>query len=256
MKIDRSLNSKENRPLDSIFQSRVLSGTRALVTGSAVRVGREFCRALKAVGAEVVIHYRSSENDARELAAELNAVTVQGDLTLAADRERIFKEVGKFNALINSASTYVVNPLLDEPENIMRCQLEANLIAPLEMMKLFRQQLNGEPGSIVNIVDQEVFRAADSQGGYSLAKKSLRDATLASARQYANENLRVNAIAPGPVLPPVGFEGQGMIKALRDVPLGRPVAMCDLTAALIFLLSNSSITGQILAVDCGQHLNC
>lgn len=236
--------------------NQCLSGTRVLVTGGAIRVGREFCRALSSAGADVVIHYRSSEIAARELAMELNAVTVQGDLTLTADRERIFREAGKLNALVNNASTYVVNALLDEPENIMRRQLETNLIAPLEMMKLFRQQLNGESGSIVNIVDQEVFRFADSQGGYSLAKKGLRDATLAAARQYANENLRVNAIAPGPVLPPHGFEDQGMKKTLRDVPLGRPVAMSDLTGALIFLLSNSSITGQILAVDCGQHLNC
>ena len=237
------------------FETGQLTGLRVLVTGGAVRVGREFCRALKSAGADVVIHYRSSAAAAAELGAELNAVTVQGDLTVAADRECIFETVGTVNALVNNASCYQVKPLLDESEAEMRRQLEINLIAPLEMMKLFRRQLNREPGSVVNILDQEVFRFSDSQGGYSLAKKSLRDVTLASARHYASEQLRVNAIAPGPVLAPAGLEHCGMAKTLQDVPLRRPVAMSDLTAALVFLLSCSSVTGQILAVDCGQHLN-
>ncbi len=234
--------------------SRKLSNYRVLVTGGAVRVGREICRALAQAGARVVIHYRSSEAAARQLAAEINADIVQGDLTLTDDRERIFHEIGAVNALVNNASTYHPEPLLDESLKSLRNQLDINLIAPLEMMKLFRMQLFGAPGVIVNMLDQEVLQQAHSCGGYSLAKKSLRDATLAAARAYAAENLRVNGIAPGPVLPPPGMEHSKMEKTLRNVPLRRPVALDELAEGCVFLIGSQSVTGHILCIDCGQHL--
>lgn len=234
--------------------SNLPNDCRALVTGGAVRVGRDICRALKNAGAQVVIHYRSAEAAARELAAELGTIAVQGDLTLAADRERIFREAGPVNALVNNASDFHPRPLLDESEEELRARLDVNLIAPLEMMKLFRAQLNGAPGVVVNLLDQEVLRPARSRGGYSLAKKGLRDVTLAAALQYARENLRVNGLAPGPVYPPPGLEHNRMEKTLKTVPLRRPVAPEDLAAGCVFLIGNSSVTGQILCIDCGQSL--
>ena len=234
--------------------TKQLNNCRVLVTGGAVRVGREICRALKAAGAQVVIHYRNSEEAALALCAELDAPAVRGDLTCAADRERIFREAGAVNALVNNASTFHPCAILDESEESLRRQLDANLIAPLEMMKLFRSQLKEAPGVIVNLLDQEVLVRAQSRGGYSLAKKGLRDATLAAARQYAHENLRVNGLAPGPVYPPPGLEHSKMEKTLKTVPLKRAVDPLELAAGCVFLIGNSSVTGQILAVDCGQSL--
>lgn len=231
-----------------------LSNYRVLVTGGAVRVGREICRALARAGAKVVVHYHSSEAAARQLAVEINGDIVQGDLTLSDDRERIFRDAGAINALVNNASVYRPKPLLDESLKSLRNQLEINFIAPLEMMKLFRMQLVGAPGVIVNMLDQEVLQEAHSKGGYSLAKKSLRDATLAAARTYAAEDLRVNGIAPGPVIPPPGMEHSKMEKTLRHVPLRRPVALAELAEACTFLIGAQSITGHILCIDCGQHL--
>jgi hypothetical protein len=227
---------------------------RVLVTGGAVRVGRDICRALNKAGAQVVIHYRNSEAAAKELAAELETIAVQGDLSLAADRERIFREAGTVNGLVNNASDFHPCGILDEPEAALRARLEVNLIAPLEMMKLFRAQLHGAPGVVVNLLDQEVLHPSRSYGGYSLAKKGLRDATLAAALQYAHENLRVNGLAPGPVYPPPGLEHSRMEKTLKTVPLGRPVAPEDLAAGCVFLIGNSSVTGQVLCIDCGQSL--
>ncbi len=234
--------------------NKPLSDYRVLVTGGAVRVGREICRALKQAGAQLVIHYHNSDGAARQLCTELGAVCVQGDLTNAAERERIFNDAGPLNALVNNASTFKPCGILEESEESLRTQLEMNLIVPLEMMKLFRSQLVGNPGVIVNLLDQEVNQPSHSCGGYSLAKKSLRDATLAAARQYAHENLRVNGLAPGPVLPPPGLEDSKMEKTLKTVPLNRPVGLQDLAAGCVFLIANQSITGHVLCIDCGQSL--
>ena len=106
---------------------------------------------------------------------------------------------------------------------------------------------------IINMLDQEVESSTGRGGGYSISKKALRDATCEAAKDFAPK-VRVNGIAPGPVMPPPGMEDSTMAKTLKQVPLGRPVRLTDLMETAQFLVNNESITGAVIHVDCGQHL--
>ena len=133
-----------------------------------------------------------------------------------------------------------------------REQLEVNFWAPLELMRSFAKQ-DIRDGVIINFVDQEVLKTPRN-GIYSLSRRMLADATLELAAELGPLNIRVNAVAPGPVIPPPEFAANGMKKTLPTLPLRRKVELDDLTNAVLFLAENKSITGAILPVDCGQHL--
>ena len=129
-----------------------------------------------------------------------------------------------------------------------------NYLAPVELMRRFAAQELTE-GAVVNLIDQAVLAAAPSEEEtYLASRRKLAEATRKFARKFAEKNLRFNAVAPGPVLPPVGLEHSKMEKTLRRVPLRRPVEVSDLAAAVLFLAANDSITGALLPVDCGTAL--
>ena len=107
--------------------------------------------------------------------------------------------------------------------------------------------------AVVNILDQAIVKTPRDSFSYSLSKKALAEATRAAALHYA-PRMRVNGLAPGPVIPPPGLEHLHMEKTLKTLPLARPVNLHDLSSACIMLATNSSITGATLFVDCGQSL--
>lgn len=233
-----------------------LKDRQVLISGGGLRIGRALCEAFAARGARLLIHCRSSVEPAEELAASLPGGghrVLRADFAESGAAERLLAEAGDFDVLINCAAMYRQALLLEESPSEFEEQLRVNFLSPLELMKGFARMRGTRSGCVVNFLDQEVA-STGSSGGYILSKKSLRSATMLAARQWA-PNIRVNAIAPGPVLPPVHLkEGEGMKKVLKKLPLGRPVGMNDLCSACIFLVENESVTGQLLFVDCGQHL--
>ena len=232
-------------------------GKRVLVTGGAVRVGAEICRALSRAGAKVIIHCNNSERDARTLLNDIGGCSAghslsQFDLSELKSIPKYFEGLGEVDVLINNASTFYMGSFSDESYEDARTQFDVNYWAPVELMRAFNSQSISE-GCIINILDQRIDKVDPLGGSYPISKQALYAATRQAALQWA-PRIRVNGIAPGPVLPPVGLEDSKMEKTLKEIPLNRKVELDDLTETCLFLIKNESITGDVIYVDCGHHL--
>ena len=220
-----------------------INGKKVLVTGGAVRIGKALCQAFAEVGAQVTVHCNKSLEQARELISTLPGSEhklVQCDLN---SPEGLLDKCGKIDILVNNASVYRL------PEEAEEQYMKINYSAPMSLMKQFSKQGLDE-GCIINFLDA---KEDYSSNAYAVSKQALRDATLEAALKFAPK-IRVNAIAPGPTLPPVGLNGPGMKEILKSVPLGKQILRKDITSACLFLLENNSLTGQIIYVDGGLHL--
>lgn len=246
----------EENPL--VKCSMNMKNKRVLVTGGAVRIGSVICQAFASAGAEVVIHCNHSRREADALSASFGNnkkhMVVEADLSVEQQANALFEKIGKpIDILVNNASRYEPKSLIDGDINCSRLDFEVNFFSPLILMKNFYRQYNGEDGTIINVLDQEVGQPSIKSGSYGLSRKILMDATIAAAVEMAPQ-IRVNAIALGPVIPPPGREHWTMEKTLQTVPLKRKVEIVDIVSGCLFLAENRSMTGQILYLDCGQHL--
>ncbi len=237
-----------------------LQNQRILITGAARRIGRSISYAFAESGAEVVVHYRSSAREAEELVAELAQYgqdhrCVQCDLTDAASRDKLIpelmEEVGPLDAVINNASAYVRSPLKDIDEEQALRDYRINFFAPFALMTSFARYCG--KGYIINLLDQRIDRIEPNAGTYALAKKSLRDATLTAAVEWAPQ-IRVNAVSPGVVLPPPGAAEDKLEELLVDVPMRARTTTEEIARACMFLATMPTVTGEILCVDGGMHL--
>jgi len=237
-----------------------LSGRRALVSGGALRIGRAICLALARAGADVVIHYRSSADEAAALKAELETLGVRAH-TLRADFARLEScaelieaaaaAVGGIDILVNSASVFHKDSLRTLNADKLRAELQVNLEAPLLLMGHFAEQTAS--GDIVNLLDTRVAGDDKSCAPYLLSKKALEDATRLAAIEYA-PGIKVNAIAPGDVLPPNRKTSDYATEYALPSPLDPKPAPEDIADSAVFLIRSAVITGQTLYVDSGAHL--
>ncbi len=237
-----------------------LCGQSALVTGGAVRIGAAITRALAAAGMRVAVHHRRSAVEAEALCAEIRAaggaaVPVAADLRDLASCEQLVSEavekIGPLYALINNAAIFEKDTLDTLDDARLVGQFHVNLFAPLRLMKAFAAQ--GQTGVIVNLLDRRITGLDPTSVSYELSKKALAEATRLAARYWA-PRLRVNGVAPGPVLPPPGEGPAYLREKAGPIPLGRPCTPEQVAEAVRFLLSADGVTGQILMVDGGQHL--
>jgi len=240
-----------------------LQDCTVLLTGAGRRVGAALARALAEGGARLVLHCHTAAAEAHALAASLpggatrRAVLV-ADLEVPGAAAALFDDpaCARVNVLINNASIFRRAPLLaDAPDAAaeLAAHLAVNFTAPVELMRCFAARSGARPGAIVNLVDSEVERPAASDGAYSLSKRLLREATLAAARELA-PRIRVNALAPGPVLAPDALAHLKMKQTLARIPLGRAPCLEELISGCRFLIENDAVTGQTLYIDCGMHL--
>ena len=229
------------------------TGKRILITGSARRCGAALVRRFAGMGATMLIHCCNSRAEAEALCASLPGGSHEvftADLLQAGAAAKLFSACGRVDVLINNASIFF-RPGSPEDlaaeENYMRLHYHA----PMELLQLFAaQQL---PGSCaVNILDQAVL--SPGSGAYYTSRKMLADATLQLAKAWGTQDIRINGVAPGPMLPPSWAPDSKMAKTLPTLALRRPVAVEDFTSAVEFLITNNSVTGAIIPVDCGQHL--
>lgn len=237
-----------------------LANTRVLITGAGVRIGRQMAIRFARAGARVVVHYNQSEDAAQELLGLLNGISeghccVRADLTHAEERQTLIPGLVadgySLNCLVNNASVYRRCPLAHVISERLREDYEINFVAPFLLMRDFA--LYCEEGNIINILDQRVANVDPSASTYGFAKKSLRDATEAAAVQWA-PRIRVNAVAPGLVLPPPGVEADAMGRLTQLVPMAEASSADEIADACLFLATARTITGQVLYVDGGLHL--
>lgn len=237
-----------------------LGGKTALVTGGAVRIGAAIARALAREGARIAVHYRNSAAEAEALCRELraaggSAAAVSGKLDELDRCERLIADaadaLGPLDILVNNAALFHKDSLDTLDANKLDTEFRVNLFAPLLLMRAFAAQ--GRPGAIVNLLDRRISGLDPTAVPYVLTKKALAEATRLAARHWA-PRLRVNGVAPGPVLPPPGEGGDYIREKAGPIPLGRPCTPEQIAEAVVFLLKADSVTGQILVVDGGQHL--
>ena len=231
-----------------------------LVTGGAKRIGAAICRELASTGYAVVIHYHRSKAEAEALAAELGdqAAIVQGDLANLAALPTLYEAAcqpfGRPDLLVNNASLFLDDSLETVDEERFSANLATNLQAPVLLSRAFAEALpDGGTGAIINIIDQRVLRPNPQFLSYSLAKAALFTATKMLAQALA-PRIRVNAVGPGPTLPNEHDGTAGFLKESEGTLLARPVKPAEIARAVRFLAEAESVTGQMLAVDSGQHL--
>lgn len=225
----------------------ILEGKRALVTGGAVRIGAAITRALQQAGVEVVVHCRRSEAEARKLSEHV----VRADLESADDCAAMLEQAGALDILINNASLFTRDRLADAVPERVRREFGVNLFAPLELTRRFARQTSS--GAVVNLLDRRIRANDPGCLAYSITKKGLEELTKLSALELA-PGIRVNAVAPGPILPPPGSDGSGFAEMAGKVPLALFPTPENIAEAVLFLLRADWCTGQVVFVDGGQHL--
>jgi pteridine reductase len=228
-----------------------------LITGGAKRVGAAICRILHAEGYSLMVHYKSSRNEARALQAELNlqrpnsVSIVQGDLLNVTG-------IPNLDVLINNASTYYASEIGEIDEEKWHDLMGSNLKAPLFLSQAAAPELRRNHGCIVNITDMHVERPKKGYIIYSVAKAGLVTLTKSLAHELSPE-VRVNAVAPGPVQWPESnpqFDEVYRQRVINQTLLKRVGEAEDVAKAVKFLVADAPfITGHVLAVDGGRSLN-
>lgn len=231
-----------------------------------MRIGRAISEALALAGCNVVVHYNKSGPEAKSLVRMLihdgvKAFAVRGDLASPKTCVRMLAEAwrvaGGIDILVNNAAVFHKDTIMSATDDKMESELAVNLVAPMtlsrEFARRFRKAGRKAGGRIINLLDRRIAFEDPDCVPYLISKKMLAEFTVAAAVEFAPA-ITVNGVAPGAVLPPPG-KGKKHVKDLAGrIPLGRRPGPEDVANTVVFLASADSITGQILFVDGGQHL--
>jgi len=236
----------------------------ALVTGAARRIGREIALALADDGYDLALTIRAhgADQDGEQLARDVEQrgvkVTVLSlDLGDAAQVEKIIPAaraaLGPLDVLVNNASVFEADDATDMTDATWAAHMDVNLRAPAFLARAFQAQLPATSGNIINIIDQRVWRPNPLFFSYTISKMALWDMTRVMAQAFAPQ-IRVNAIGPGPTLASVHQTAAEFGHEAAATPLQRGTSPQEICAAVRFILASPAMTGQMIALDGGQHL--
>jgi NAD(P)-dependent dehydrogenase (short-subunit alcohol dehydrogenase family) len=235
----------------------------ALVTGAAKRVGRAIALDLARHGWGVAVHYGTSEAQAEEVVAAIRAMggraaALRADLGREEEVEalvpRAAEALGPVGCLVNNASVFESDEVLDATRESWDFHMAVNLRAPLVLAQRFARQLPpAMPGNVVNIIDERVWRLTPHFLSYTVSKAALWTLTRTLALALA-PRVRVNAIGPGPTLPSIHQSRESFQRLCGTMPLQRGTKPEEIGRAIRFLLEAPALTGQMIALDGGQHL--
>ncbi|MEX0851745.1 MAG: SDR family oxidoreductase [Bauldia sp.] len=235
----------------------------ALVTGGARRIGRAIVEDLAANGWAVAIHYNRSRDDAERLAAGITAsggraALVNGDFAEPECLKRLVHQaadaLGPPTLLVNNASIFEPDQVGRLDRELWERQMTVNLTAPIFLAEAFAAHVpDGVEGNIVNLLDQRIWKPTPRHFSYQISKSALFVATETLAQALAPK-IRVNGIAPGPVLKSSRQTEERFRRQAQAILLRRPPELADFGRTIRYLVATRSITGQVIALDGGQHL--
>ena len=243
-----------------------LKETTAIITGSTGQLGAAIAKALAKAGCNCICHYNTNEKSAQQLAEQIQtldqtAIAIQADLKEPEQIKKLFNETAKIGIpqiLINSAAVFPKQPLEDITFQTSQELLNLNLIAPVLTSQIFAEKLKAKfdesdavVGKIINISDIGGIKPWAKYAMYCASKAGLIGATKALAKELA-PMITVNSVAPGLVTWPENFNESQKKRQLSFIPAGRIAELSEITSAIIFLLRNDYVTGQIINVDGGR----
>jgi len=234
-----------------------MEANKIIITGAATRMGAAIAKKLSGPKVEIVIHYNKSKSNAEQLKKELiknktKVYLIKGDLSKENDLKKIVKfsksKLKYFDCLINNASLFENDNLKNFTSKSWGQHLDVNLKAPAYLTKEFAKNIRGKNNNIINIIDQRVFKLTPFFFSYTLSKTGLYTLTKTSAMSLS-PNIRVNGIAPGPTIKNKRQTDKHFKKQYLATPLRKQVNVEEICNAVDFFIKNSSITGQVLAID-------
>ena len=240
-----------------------MEARKIIITGGATRIGAAIAKRLAGRGVEIVIHFNKSKSNAEKLKKELSkkqtkVYLVKGDLSKEPDVNKILKfaksKLKYFDCLVNNASLFENDKLENFTSKSWEKHISTNLKAPALLSKEFSKNIRGKNNNIINIIDQRVFKLTPYFFSYTLSKTGLYTLTKTSAMSLS-PNIRVNGIAPGPTIKNKRQSKKHFKSQYLATPLKQQVDVDEICNAVDFFIKNSSITGQVLAIDSGQSLN-
>jgi NAD(P)-dependent dehydrogenase (short-subunit alcohol dehydrogenase family) len=235
----------------------------ALVTGAGKRIGRSIAVSLARTGWAVAVHYKNSRREAEDVVREIiaaggRAAAIQADLLREEETEALLPRaataIGPLGCLVNSASVFENDAALSVTRESWERHLATNLRAPFVLMQAFARQLPAEAdGAIINLLDERVSNLTPHFVSYTVSKAALWTLTQTMALALA-PRIRVNGIGPGPTLPSPRQSEAQFLRQQQMMPLRRGTTPEEIAAAVQFILSAPAMTGQMIALDGGQHL--
>jgi len=236
---------------------------KIIITGGATRIGAAIAEKLAGPNIEIIIHFNKSKSKAESLKKKLQKLgskvyLISADLSKEKDVQKIIKfsksKIKFFDCLINNASLFENDKLENFSSKSWEKHISTNLKAPALLSKEFSKNVKGKNNNIINIIDQRVFKLTPYFFSYTLSKTGLYTLTKTSAMSLS-PNIRVNGIAPGPTIKNKRQSEKHFKSQYLATPLKQQVDVNEICNAVDFFIKNSSITGQVLAIDSGQSLN-
>jgi NAD(P)-dependent dehydrogenase (short-subunit alcohol dehydrogenase family) len=237
-------------------------GKVALITGSAVRIGHEIATHLAGLGWDLALHYSTSSNAIFKFISELRSTypeqqffAFKADFTKIDQTQDVIREVfeqfSKLDLLVNNASVFEPSSLRETSADLVIRQMMVNWISPLVLIRDYADYSNN--GLIINIVDTRITNNRSDYLAYSLSKKSLWELTKMAALELG-PHFRVNAIAPGAVLPPVGKDRSYLDEVALTTPMKKPSGIDPILKSIEYIIENQDLTGQLIFCNGGSHL--
>ena len=237
-----------------------MESKKIIITGSATRIGASIAKSLAGHDIQITLHYNKSIKEVKNLKKELenlgsNVFLIKADLSKISQTKKIipfaYKTMKGLDCLINNASVFEKDDLINFNEKSFNKHMAVNLQAPAKLTQDFKIYLKSKKGNIINIIDQRIFKLTPFFFSYTLSKTGLQTLTKTSAMKLA-PNIRVNGVSPGPTIKNKRQSEKHFRKQWKSLILKEKVEPKNICETVKYFINNDSVTGQIISVDVGQ----